>query len=358
MDIKYIDSNTIRIKIFKDDYNRLLDLKTSYDIVSSGYEGLISVIRKINYYKYIIIFIVIGLITLFLLSRIIFSIDIITNDKDMKKILLDELNNNGLEIYHFKKDYNSLQVIKNNILNKYRDKIDWLEIENIGTKYIVRYEPRINNSISSNNGYRHIIALKNSIIYSMDITSGQIVKGRNDYVKKGDIIVSGYITLNDSVKNTVSSSGTVLGEVWYMVSITYPLRYQEEVITSNSKNVFVIKFLNKNIELFNFKHYKYKRVNNKILFKNNILPISFIRQHQMELKVVDEDNSYEEATNKAIDMATKKIEDNLSDNEFILNKKVIGSYNDSESVTVKIFFSVVEDITDYQNIEEFKTESN
>ena len=29
-----------------------------------------------------------------------------------------------------------------------------------------------------------------------------------------------------------SSSGTVLGEVWYMVSITYPLRYQEEVITS------------------------------------------------------------------------------------------------------------------------------
>ena len=336
----------------------MLDLKTSYDVVSCDYEGLIKIIKKISFYKYIIIFIVIGLIVIFLLSRIIFSIDIITNDNNMKKILLDELNNNGLKLYHFKKNYNSLQVIKNNILNKYRDRIDWLEIENIGTKYIVRYEPRINNSISSNNGYRHIIALKNSIIYSMDISSGQIVKGRNDYVKKGDIIVSGYITLNDSVKNTVSSSGIVLGEVWYMVSINYPLRYREEVITSNSKNVYIFKFLNKNIELFNFRHFKHKKVTNKLLFKNNILPISFISQNQMELKVVDEDNSYEEATNKAIDMATKKIEDNLSDNEFILNKKVIGSYNDSESVTVKIFFSVVEDITDYQNIDEYMNESN
>ena len=45
----------------------------------------------------------------------------------------------------------------------------------------------------------------------MDVSSGQIVKNVNSYVKKGEVIVSGYITLNDSIKNNVSSNGIIYG---------------------------------------------------------------------------------------------------------------------------------------------------
>ena len=285
-----------------------MDIKTIYEINENDYEGFIKLIKKINFNKYLFIFIFIGLIIIIFLSRITFSIDIITNDNNMKEVLLDELNSNGLKLYGFKKNYNDLQRIKSNILEKYRDKIDWIEIENIGTKYIVRYEPRINNPINDNNKFKNIVARKNAIIYSLDINSGQIIRNRNDYVKKGDIIVSGYISLNDTIKDTVISKGTVLGEVWYMVTITYPLKYKEEIVTGNNKNVYVFKFLNKNIELFNFKHFKFKSIESNIIFKNNILPISFEKQYQKELKVKEEDNTVDEAINKAVSISTKKIE--------------------------------------------------
>ena len=287
------------------------------------------------------------------LSKLTFSIDIITNDNDMKIKLLNELNDNGLKKYKFKKNYNELQIIKKNILEKYKNEIDWIEIENIGTKYIVRYEPRLNNKEIKDNTLRHIIAKKSAIIYSLDVSSGQIVKLKNSYVKKGDIIVSGYISLNDNIKDTVSSKGIVYGEVWYMVTVTYPLKYKEKIKTGKNKNVFVLRLLNKEIELFNFKHYKNKEVKKNIILKNNILPFSLEKQYQEEIKIKDEDNTIDEAIEKGVDEATKKIEDNLGENEFILNKKIIGSYNEENQVTVKIFYSVIEDITDYQEIDEF-----
>ena len=292
------------------------------------------------------------------LSKLTFSIDIVTNDEKFKKILLDELNNNGLMLYKFKKNYQELQKIKKNILEKYKNEIDWIEIENIGTKYIVRYEPRLNNPIKDELKFRHIVALKDAIIYSLDIKSGQIIKNKNSYVKRGDVIVSGYIYLNDSIKDTVISQGTVYGEVWYEVTVTYPYKYKEEILTGKNKNVYVFKFLNSSLELFNFSHYQNKRVKSKVILKNNILPFSLEKQYQQEISVKNEDNNTEEAINKAIDVATKKIEDNLEDNEFILNKKVIGSYNDKRSVTVKIFYSVVEDITDYLEIDEYNESIN
>ena len=287
------------------------------------------------------------------LSKLTFSIDIITNDNDMKIKLLNELNDNGLKKYNFNKNYNELQIIKKNILEKYKNEIDWIEIENIGTKYIVRYEPRLNNKEIKDNTLRHIIAKKSAIIYSLDVSSGQIVKLKNSYVKKGDIIVSGYISLNDNIKDTVSSKGIVYGEVWYMVTVTYPLKYKEKIKTGKNKNVFVLRLLNKEIELFNFKHYKNKEVKKNIILKNNILPFSLEKQYQEEIKIKDEDNTIDEAIEKGVDEATKKIEDNLGENEFILNKKIIGSYNEENQVTVKIFYSVIEDITDYQEIDEF-----
>ncbi len=292
------------------------------------------------------------------LSKLIFSIDIITNDHQMKKLILDELNNNGIKVYQFKKNYRELQIIKKKITEKYKDKIDWLEIENIGTKYIIRYEPRINNPQIEEKKLRHIVAKKDAIINNLDISNGQIIKNKNDYVKKGDIIVSGYISLNDKIKDTVSSCGTVYGEVWYEVTTTYPLKYKEEIITGNKKKVYVIKLLNKDIELFNLKHYKYKKIKSKTIIKNNILPFSLERQYQKELKIKNESNTNNEAVYKAIELATKKIENNLNEKEYILNKKVIGSFSEKDQVTVKIFFSVVEDITEYQEIEEYHETTN
>ena len=352
LNLKHID-NGIIIKIYKRDLEKLLSIKTIYEIEIINYSGLFSLRTKLLDNKFIIISILICLMIVYFLSNLIFSIDIITNDTSMKLKIEEELNINGISKYKFKKNYNDLQQVKKNILSKYRNDLEWIEIEVIGTKYIIRFEPRIKSEIESNIVYRNIVASKNAVISDMYVTNGQIVRSKNTYVKKGDIIVSGYIYLNETIRDTVSSNGKVYGECWYNVSITYPFNYYEEKETGQSKDVVVIKLFNKQIELFNFNKYKYKRVKNVTLLKNNLLPIELIYQKQKEINVINENNDEKNTIKKAIEYSKHKLEKNLDEDEYVVNYKVLNKEIFNDSVKLNIFFSVIENITEYQNIEEY-----
>lgn len=352
LNLKYID-NGIIVKIYKKDYEKLLGIKTIYEVEIINYNGLFNFKNNLFNNRFVIISILICLIILYFVTNLIFSIDIITNDNNMKLKIEEELNNNGISKYKLKKSYNNLQQIKNNILSKYREEIEWIEIEVIGTKYIVRYEPRIKKNLNNAKKYRHIIASKDSIIKNIYVDSGQIVKSKNTYVKKGDIIVSGYIYLNEGIRDTVRSNGKVYGECWYNVTVTYPFKYYEEVETGNNKNVIVVKLLSKEIEVFNFNKYKNKKVKNNILLKNNILPFELIYQKQKEVNVIKENNNKTETIKKALEYSKKKLKEKLDTDEYISDYKILNKEVFSDSITLNIFYSVIENITEYQEIEEY-----
>ena len=337
LNISYVNKNEINIKIYKKDY----------------YNGLIKIKNKILNNKFMITLIVISFSILYLITNTIFSIDVITNDSKMKQILKEELEELGIKKYKFKKDYNTLQNIKSEILTKYRDKLDWIEIESIGTKYIVRYEPRIESDEKINTPSRHIIAKKDCVIKSIDVSSGQIVKNINSYVKKGDIIVSGYVDLNGNIKDTVSANGTILGETWYKVTITYPYKYYESYETGNKKEIYAINLLNKSIELFNLKKYKTKNIEEKIILKNNLLPIKLVKQIQKETKVINQELNEDELIEKEVELSKEKIESKLKAGEYISDYKILNKIKNEDSITLNIFFSVIEDVTDYLEIDEY-----
>jgi len=356
LNIKYITKEEINIKIYKYDYDKVNKLKTIYEIQVINYYGFIKTKNILFSNKFIITFILVAFCALYMITSLVFEIDVVTNDSKMEKELLDELNELGIKKYKFKKNYVELQEIKNKLLSNHKDELEWIEIENVGTKYIIRYEPRIKNDIKVNKPLRNIIAKKDCVIRDMTISSGQIVKDVDSYVKKGDVIVSGYITLNGSIKDTVSSSGTIYGETWYKVTITYPYKYKEVYETGNSKEVFVIKFLEKNIELFNFNKYNTKNIIEKTILKNSILPIKFVKQIQKENKVIDENNTEEELIDKAVNQAIKKMKEKLNNNEYIKDYKILNKTKHSDSITLNVFFNIVEDVTEYQEIEEYKEE--
>lgn len=354
LNITYISKNEINIKIYKDDYEKIESLKTIYEINVIDYYGIIKIKNNILNNKFIIVMIFISLIFIYIITNMIFYVDIVTNDSKMESILKSELSELGIRKYKFKKNYTELQAIKKKLLDNHRNELEWIEIENIGTKYIIRYEPRIVNEKIEETPLRNIIAAKDAVISDMSISSGQIIKDIKSYVKKGDIIVSGYITLNGSIKDTVSSKGTVYGETWYKVTVTYPYKYYESYETGDEKNVFVVKFLNKEIELFNFDKYDTKNATDKIIIKNNILPIFFIKQIQRETKVIDEEYTEKELTQKAVDYSKEKLEENLENDEYIKDYKILNKTKNTDSITLNVFFTVIENITKYQEIQEYQ----
>ena len=348
--IEYIKYNEINIIIYKKDYEKLLDIKTIYDVAITNFYGIMKLRQVVSIYKYVILFIFLSIAILLFLSNIIFHVEVIHNDKELRNLLINELENYNIKKYKFKKNYNEIQNIKNDILNKYQDKIEWLEIEEEGTSYIVRVEPRIIPNNEENYEKQNVVASKSAIIKKIVVKSGEVVKNINAYVNKGDIIISGNIYLNEELKDTIKADGTIYGEVWYNVKVEYPYVYSEIKEKNNYQDVYVLKLFNKEIE-FTFNKFKDKKIEENVILKHNLLPISLVKQHQQEIETISLLLTSEEAYDKAIAAAIKKMNDSLTGEEKIIDYKVLNFNIEDDKVIVEVFFTVYEDITDYSKIE-------
>lgn len=348
--IEYIKYNEINIIIYKKDYEKLLELKTIYDVNIKDIYGIIKVREVINIYKYLIGFIIIGIIVLIFLSNVIFNVEVIHNDKNLRNFIINELENYNIKKYKFKKSYNEIQNMKNDILNKYQDKIEWLEIEEKGTSYIIRVEPRIipNNEVSYEK--QNVVASKSAVIKKIIAKSGEVVKNLNSYVNKGDIIISGNIYLNEEIKDTIKADGIAYGEVWYNVKVEYPYVYSEIKEKSNYQDVYVLKIFDREIE-FTFNKFKDKKIEENVILQNNILPIYLVKQRQQELETISLLLTSEEAKDKAIEEAIKKMNETLDGEEKIIDYKVLNFDIEEDKVILDVFFTVYEDITSYSKIE-------
>lgn len=351
--IKKVNEKCVHVLIYSKELEKIEKIKTIYEVSIVKKYGLLKLKDLLKKNKILLIFLCFGYAALLILSNTIFSVEVIHTDKVLRELLLQELSSYGISKYHLKKDYKELTEIKEKILSTHKNRIEWLEIESSGTKYIIRVEERILNQNNNNTNYQDIVAKKSAIILEINATGGQIIKNKLDYVKAGDTIISGYITLNDQVKDTVKAEGKVYGEVWYKVSVEYPLHYEEYIETKKEKKVLSFKFLNHTYELFNFNPYKNKKVESETLLESNLLPFSLSLDNQKEIHVIDEDYTVEEATNKAILMIRDKIEAGLSDDEYIIEIKQLKVEENNSTIILDAFVTVCEDITDIKVIEEY-----
>ena len=346
--LEYVNINCVIITIKKEDYEECLKLKSIYEISYVDSIGFLKFKNLFYKNKFLIICFIAGIGVMYFLSNIIFSVEVVYNDSKIRNLLLTELKKNGVYPHTFKKSFEELEEIKANIISSNRDTIEWLEIEEVGTKYIIRVEERKDNLDSEVLKPRNIIAKKDARIMHIDVSNGVIVKHNGEYVKTGDIIVSGSVMLNDTLKNYVASTGKVYGEVWYQVSVSYPLYYYEEKETKNKNNALVLTLFNKRIELFS--KFKEKKIDEKILLQSYLLPIKLSYEYQKEVEVIEQIYTPEEALEKALELSRNKINAKLSEGEYIISEKYL-SYSEKDSkIEVEVFYSICEEIGEYQNI--------
>ena len=333
-----------------EDYLKLKKYKTIYKLRVISKYGKLKIKESLNKNKYLIICIIMGIILLYTLSNIVFNIDVIHSSKEIKNLVYKELKENGINKYIFKKSYEEIEKIEDKILEDNKDKIEWIEITENGTSYIVRVEERKIKEDNDDNTSYDIVSTKNAIIYSIEASSGEKVKKVNDYVTKGDIIISGSITKPDGNMIVGTAKGEVYGEVWYVVDVNYPYIYKEEIQTGKVKEVYVINFLGHRISLFDFNKFKTYNVNSKVLLNNNFLPINLVKEKQYELNVIDEYYTEEEAVDKAVELAKEKLMSNKNIRE-IKNVTILEENTYSSKIGLKFFISVIENIGEYKEIQ-------
>ena len=351
--VNVINYKEVIIEINELDYNKVKRLSILNKLKVIDYKGRIKRRKIFLYNKTLIFSIFIGIILLILLSNIVFSIDIYHSSNKLREYLLSELNKNGIHKLQFVKNYHDLEKIKNKILNDNKDKIEWLEINRVGTKYIVKVEDRKINNLSTDYKYQDIIATKDGVIKKIVANNGMKIHEINEYVRKGETIISGNIYLNDKLRSKVKATGSVYAEVWYKLSIEYPIinDYKEE--TGNRLNTYTINIFNNSINLSKNK-YKNYNINKKYILKNHIIPISISYDTIYELKGVSGIYTEAEALLNAKAYARGKIEETLKKDEYIISDKVLNYRENRNTIYIDIFYKVYQNITGTREILEDK----
>lgn len=352
-----ISHKEIDLIINYQDLDKVLKLKTIYNIKIVRYYGKLRIIKRIKKDIFILSSLLISLLLIYTLSNIIFKIEVIHSNNNIIKLVTKELEDNGIKKYKFVKNYQEIEKIKKKILEENKDTLEWLEIIREGTKYTIRVEERIINNKPKDNKIYNIVASKNAVIKNIYAESGEKVRSINTYVKKGDIIISSDITLPNNEKIPKTASGKVQGEVWYNINIEYPYQYHEIKYTGNKKKVLVLNLLNKRISFFDFHKYKTFNRNIKYIFNNNITPISLIYEDEYETNIINEVYDYNTAREKAITKAKEKILEKYPNIKDITNIKIIKEEDKKNKISLNLFVTCLEDITEYQEVDNNKETS-
>ncbi len=341
-----LDHGSAYIKVDKENYKKLKDIKTSYNIEVIELFGISKFKHLIKTNFIFLIFTAFGIFLLYFLSNIIFDVEVIHNDKYIRDLLYSELDKYNIKKYNFVKKYEYVQKVKNEILNNYKNDIEWLEIERVGTVYKIRVDKRIINNIKQDGQNRHVVAKKNGIIMRIVAEKGEIVKKVYDYVRAGDIIISGEIYKNKEVIGQTSASGDVYAEVWYKVKVEMPISYKEEALTGRSKNVINISFLDKNINIFDFHRYNNSKKEGNTILSDFFGMFTIKYNKEYEINVKDEVNNII-SEEFAFKMARKKIEDQLGRGEYIISQKKLKTVINNSTIITEVFFKVYENISSY-----------
>lgn len=349
-----ISHKEIDLIINYQDLDKVLKLKTIYNIKIVRYYGKLRIIKRIKKDIFILSSLLISLLLIYTLSNVIFKVEVIHSNKNIIKLVTKELEDNGIKKYKFVKNYQEIEKIKNKILEENKDTLEWLEIIREGTKYTIRVEERIINNKPKDNKIYNIVASKNAVIKNIYAESGEKIRSINTYVKKGDIIISSDITLPNNEKISKTASGKVQGEVWYNINIEYPYQYHEIKYTGNKKKVLVLNLLNKRISFFDFHKYKTFNRNIKYIFNNNIIPISLIYEDEYETNIINEVYDYNTAREKATTKAKEKILEKYPNIKDITNIKIITEEDKKNKISLNLFVTCLEDITEYQEVDNNK----
>lgn len=353
------DHDGISLTVDEVDYAKILKMKTSYNIKIINRFGVAKLRYLLLKYKYILSFLFLTLGLMIILSHFIFFIDVIHSKEEIRELVENDLKEFGISKYRFRVSYAKKEEIRNKILEKEKDKIEWLEIDRIGTRYIVNVEERLIKDNKVDNEVRDIVAKKDAMILNIEAETGEIVRKKYEYVRKGDTIVSGTIKNKEDEVSKVKAEGKVYGEVWYSVTVELPKKYYEEKKTGKTSKALTLRIANKKISVPFSKDNKSYISEDSPILENNLIPIKLVLETKHEIEIIDKEYNMDNSSSEAIKLATKKLEDCLDEQSMILSKKVLKKTLKNSKIIVEIFFKVRENITDYKKIsKELKIEGD
>lgn len=251
-------------------------------------------------------------------------------------------------MYKSVKSYDEVNLLKENVLENI-DEIEWIEFNRFGCFYNIEVSLKSVAYKDENLDVSNIVAGRDGVIKHIVVHSGEKVREENEFVKKGDVIISGSIYKNDELVKEVKSIGEVYAEVWYLVKVNVPLIYNESIVKKEF-NHYYIDIFGKKFSLIGKYDIENSIRNSSVVFDKGYFPFKIYKESVVVYEDVNRELSYEEAIDLGVEKAVFEINKSLGDAEYIISKNVLKKGLKSSKMYIEVFFKVYEDIGVTSNI--------
>lgn len=347
--VKRLNDETISCYFYLNDVTKMKVLMRRLDCKLSFKEkhGLPFIKKKLYSRKGIVLGLITSLAVMFILSNMVWSIQIHSENPEIEHEVRKTLHQMGIKRGTFILFLPNEQEIQQQLTEK-MDALTWVGVQRLGTRYTFELVEKKTPDEKEALNPRHLIAKKKAIIHKVFTEQGQALVEERDYVQKGEVLISGIIGSEDNEK-VVPAKGSVLGEVWYLSEVTVPLNTTFVTNTGRTMNKYALKLGKLMIPIWGFENESFvkKEILNDIkpiYFFKWQLPISFQKQQILEIEHRERKLDEQEARELALEMTEKELTQKLDNDAEIKGKKILREKVDNGKVNIMIHYQVIEEI--------------
>ncbi|GEN46505.1 sporulation protein YqfD [Alkalibacillus haloalkaliphilus] len=348
--IKRIDEQTVKMNV---DYLAIPYLKAKRKhygckIKFNNRLGIPTMYSKRKKWLPPLIGVVLSFLFILLLSNVVWNITVEGGSPETRYEVNQLLDTLGLKEGNWVQNMEDISTIEREIMNSI-DEVSYVGISKSGSSYNILIEESETMEQNVNRDPTNLVASKAGTVESMFIVNGRPVVQINDFVEKGDLLVTG--ELDEDGEVLTYAEGEVIAEVWYEVNVEVDFSQYLLALTPDATKRY-------SVSLFNSFEWMPRGAGDRrlllsqdrpIYFLNWELPISFHEHYfyteEEAVSEVDLDNHI----NQAVEEQLKR---QLGQSVDVTYQKVLHEDRYSDKVKLEMFVKVLEDITEEQIIDQ------
>lgn len=346
-DVKPLPGGQMDMKVSLSDFFRLRPplKRTGCRMSIRGRSGLPFVLARVWKRKGFIAGFALFVAAIFCLSSLVWDVEVKGNEEIAAHDVLQAAKQEG--IYPFQwifrlPDQDKLSAE----LTRKLSGTSWVGVTRTGTRITIQVveatKPKDQKLVSPS----HLVSKHDAVITHIYAEKGQPEVGKNDRVKKGQVLVSGF-----QGGKPIVSEANIRGIVWHEYNIQVPQVYRQKVYTGERKQRGYLYFGNTAIQLTGYGKVTYAQSEtmtdeDPLTWRGWKLPIGWMTEKVMETTELELKRTEEQAKQEGIERAKRDILAKYGTDSVIMDQKILHEKADNGKVYIKVHFEVEQNIAE------------
>lgn len=352
--VKRYRTGVVRMQISLQDIHRLREIvrETDFegDIVFNGGEGAPFLWKRLKKNSGFLIGLFLFFMLVAFLSNMTWGIEIKGAAPETEHQVRKELKKMGIQVGTSHLLNQDLKEIQKTLTERI-DHITWIGVDLKGTTFHFQVVEKTEPKEQKGRSPGHLVADRKAVIAEMFVEKGKPVVKVNQFVRKGQLLVSGIIGDDEDQKRqkTVSAKGEVLGKTWYTTQVEFPLTSKFEVFTGDelrkryvSVNGMLIPFWG--FEKNTFNQFGTETKEYPIKFLGWKMPLAYTEKTIREKEQYERSLSEKQAVEAAKELARHDLLSKISEEAKVEKDILLQEQIENGKVSLTINFQVIENI--------------